>query len=390
MKVLLRAPLLTNSGYGVHSRQIFEWLEQKKDIDLRVDCLRWGHCPWIVSPDGLNGLAGRIMSRAVPFQKHESVDVSFQVQLPNEWDPSIARKNIGISAFVETDKCNPLWIEHCNKMDHIIVPSTFTKGVVEASGTLTKPITVVPEWYNHMLLNKSESDKIIAEDKRYNFNTQFNVLVMGLLTSVDSSTDRKNLVNTIRWLFDAFSDKKDVGIILKTSLGKDGIQDRKLCDQFMGDLVSNFRKTDFPKIHLVHGNLQPSEIAALYRHGSVKMFASATRGEGYGLPMIDAAVAGIPIVATGWSGQFEFLDRDLISPVDYTLETIPKNRIDNQIFLDGFQWAQPSRQSFQKEVKNVYNDYKKAKTKASKLKKKVTQKFHKKVLYKKYEEILGE
>ena len=29
MKVLLRAPLLTSSGYGVHSRQVFEWLEKR-------------------------------------------------------------------------------------------------------------------------------------------------------------------------------------------------------------------------------------------------------------------------------------------------------------------------------------------------------------------------
>ena len=33
MKVLLRAPLLTNSGYGVHSRQIFEWLYEKQNIE---------------------------------------------------------------------------------------------------------------------------------------------------------------------------------------------------------------------------------------------------------------------------------------------------------------------------------------------------------------------
>ena len=197
MKVLLRAPLLTNSGYGVHSRQIFEWLEQKEDIDLRVDCLRWGHCPWIVTSEGLDGLAGRIMSRATPFEKHEKVDISFQNQLPNEWDPSLARKNIGISAFVETDKCNTQWIEACNKMDHIIVPSTFTKGVVESSGPLSKPITVVPEWYNHILLNKAATDKILSKDKRFKFDTSFNILVMGLLTSIEGPADRKNLLNTL-------------------------------------------------------------------------------------------------------------------------------------------------------------------------------------------------
>ena len=272
MKVLLRAPLLTNSGYGVHSRQIFEWLEQKANIDLRVECLRWGHCPWIVSPDALDGLAGRIMSKAMPFEKHVTVDLSIQNQLPNEWDPSIAKRNIGVSAFVETDRCNAQWVEACNRMDHVIVPSTFTKTVVESSGQLKTPLSVVPEWYNHALLNKSEIDKIISSDSRFNFNTKFNILAMGLLTSVDSETDRKNLFNTLVWLFEVFSGNKDVGIILKTSLGKDGIQDRRNCEHIVQDIIARFRKTQFPRVHLVHGNLQPKEIAALYRHKSVKMF----------------------------------------------------------------------------------------------------------------------
>ena len=389
MKVLLRAPLLTNSGYGVHSRQIFEWLEQKENIDLRVDCLRWGHCPWIVTPDGLNGLAGRIMAKATPFNEHEKVDISFQNQLPNEWDPNLARKNIGISAFVETNKCNPAWVEACNRMDHIIVPSTFTKDLVKRSGLLNSPITVVPEWYNHSLLNRSVTGSMLAKDNRFKFNTNFNVMVMGLLTSVDNVADRKNLLNTLVWLFEVFEDKKDVGIILKTSLGKDGIRDRKLCESIIKDIVAKYRKKAFPKIHFVHGNLQPTEIAALYHHKSTKLFVSATRGEGYGLPLIDAAVAGVPVVATDWSGHFEFLERELIYPVDYSLKDVPSSRIDNQIFLEGFQWAEPKKESFQSQVATVYSDYKSAKLNANKLKKKVTQKFHKKVLFKKYDEVMS-
>ena len=39
MNVLLRAPLLTNSGYGVHSRQIFDWLSSRSDVNLVTECL---------------------------------------------------------------------------------------------------------------------------------------------------------------------------------------------------------------------------------------------------------------------------------------------------------------------------------------------------------------
>ena len=149
MKVLLRAPLLTTSGYGVHSRQFFEWLNEK-DIDLKVECLNWGLTPWMVNPEKEDGLVGEIMSKSK--QLDPPFDVSIQVQLPDEWDVKLGKKNIGVSAFVETDRCNPQWVEKCNQMDHIIVPSTFTKNVVRRSGVLMTPISVVPEWFNHSVL----------------------------------------------------------------------------------------------------------------------------------------------------------------------------------------------------------------------------------------------
>ena len=50
-KVLLRAPLLTNSGYGIHSRQLFSWLYNKKDVELTVECVQWGRTPWILDTE---------------------------------------------------------------------------------------------------------------------------------------------------------------------------------------------------------------------------------------------------------------------------------------------------------------------------------------------------
>ena len=49
---------------------------------------------------------------------------SFQLILPNEWDPNIATYNVGMTAGVETTRCNPAWIQAVNQMDEVIVPST--------------------------------------------------------------------------------------------------------------------------------------------------------------------------------------------------------------------------------------------------------------------------
>ena len=132
-KILLRAPLLTNSGYGVHSRQIFDWLDGREDIDLIVECLQWGRTSWIIDEKEENGIVKRIMSKSRPIDKNE-IDVSIQVQLPDEWDTSLGKFNIGVTALVETDKCSYEWVDKCNSMDHVIVPSTFTKNVLKRSG----------------------------------------------------------------------------------------------------------------------------------------------------------------------------------------------------------------------------------------------------------------
>ena len=127
IRVLLRAPVLTVSGYGIHSRQIFKWLESRDDIELYVQPLNWGNTTWMINPDMEDNLIKRIMDCSKEFSG--KYDMSFQVQLPDEWDPSIAIKNIGISAVVETDRCNPDWIKCIDKMDAVIVPTDHEIGI---------------------------------------------------------------------------------------------------------------------------------------------------------------------------------------------------------------------------------------------------------------------
>ena len=153
-RILLRAPLLTCSGYGTHARQIFRYLMTCPDVEVTCHCLYWGMTSWIVDHNFENGLAKEIMKRASsPDDNEKKFDVSIQVQLPNEWDPNIANVNIGVSAFVESDVCNYKWVELCDPMDMIIVPSHFTKGVIENSGETTTPVRVIGESFYEDILH---------------------------------------------------------------------------------------------------------------------------------------------------------------------------------------------------------------------------------------------
>jgi glycosyltransferase involved in cell wall biosynthesis len=386
MKVLLRAPLLTNSGYGVHSRQVFDWLYNRKDIELTVECLRWGNTPWMLNQDSENGLIRKVMQKSLPLEG--DYDVSFQIVLPDEWDPGLAKKNVGITALVETDRCSEKWVAAANKMDHVVVPSSFTESVLKKSGLVTTKTSVIPEWFNDSLLNRSLLAKTQNDERFSKIDKPFNILLVGALTSLNDEDDRKNIKNTIKWVCEEFSGHDDVGVLIKTTMGRNTSLDKKMCAKRLKSFITSLGE-ESPKVYLVHGNMEKNEIASLIDHEKVKMFVSATRGEGYGLPLIEAAAAGKPIVATNWSGHLEFLQEENFKKVDYDLIPISETKVDNRIFFKGFKWAEPIEKSFKSQIRSVYNDYETAKQNAKSMKKHIHYNFNSSAIKKQYDELLS-
>jgi glycosyltransferase involved in cell wall biosynthesis len=380
LKVLLRAPLLTTSGYGVHSRQIFEWLSELNNIDLHVECLNWGMTPWILNDNYEDGLIKKIMECSKKLEP--PYDITFQLQLPDEWNPELGKINIGMSAVVETDRCNPKWIDACNRMSHVIVPSNFTKSVLKRSGILTTPVSVIPEWFD-----KNIEAENFKEIDLGNIDTDFNFLVISQLNSNNALDDRKNIFNTIKWICEEFNGDQSVGVFLKTNSGKGTTIDKKITKNIMQQMVKAFGKKEFPRIYLIHGNMEKEEVASLYAHDKINCFVSATRGEGYGLPIVDAAASGMPVIATNWSGHLDFLG-DNFSKVDYQLKEIRKEKVDNRIFFEGFRWAEPVEKDFKQKIRNVFENYEKHKIEAQTLKEKTSNNFSKAVILKQYNKFL--
>tara|TARA_R110002074_G_scaffold352517_2_gene523932 strand:- start:855 stop:2024 length:1170 start_codon:yes stop_codon:yes gene_type:complete len=385
-KILVRAPLLTNSGYGVHSRQVFSWLleeSKKRNFKIDVECLNWGNCSWIVNESKEKGLVKEIMERSRPLSP--PYDVTFQIQLPDEWDPKLGKFNVGITAAVESDKCNPKWLDCCNKMDQIVVPSTFTKNVLKRSGILLKKINVIPEWFHETIENKD------IEDVELNLSTSFNFLTVGMLTHTDPKQDRKNLFNTISQLCEKFKNNKEVGIVVKTSLGKNSAFDRKKTKQYFSQIAKASKgNAEYPKIYLLHGDMTKEEIAALYKNKSIKCYVSLTRAEGYGLPLIEAAASGLPVITTNYSGHLEFLKGQKFLPVDYSMIEIPNEKVDDRIFIKNTKWAEPLKDSYFTKLNEVYYNYEYHKSNALEISAYISENYSKNAIIQKYNKLFAE
>lgn len=343
--VLLRAPVLTMSGYGVHARQVARWLfdqEEALDLDIAVEPLNWGHTGWLTDVDAEDGLVGRVLQAAdntKPFY-----DVTIQLQLPNEWNPMLGAFNVGITAGVETDRCNPGWIDAVNQMNLVIVPSEFTKSSFLASGNVSTDIVVVPESFVDEVKNQDSCSIDL------NLETKFNFLVFGQVTGNNPENDRKNLAYTIKWMAEALADRPDVGVIVKSNLARNTKIDRLASTNMFAKLIHEVKVGPGPRFYLLHGNMKNKEVVGLYKHPTVKALVSLTHGEGFGLPILEAAACGVPVIAPDWSGHMEFMKHGRFLKLEHKIAPIHESRVDNHIFVPGAQWAYPIEQDAKKRL----------------------------------------
>ena len=122
-----------------------------------------------------------------------------------------------------------------------------------------------------------------------------------------------------------------------------------------------------------------------------------THGEGYGLPIFEAAYNELPVIAPDWSGHVDFLyapvkdkktGKDKLRPhfgrVKYTLQQISKDaRWDGVLEKDSL-WCHAEQGSYKMVLREVYKDYNRFKSNAKKLNKWIRKNFVAEDLYDKF------
>jgi glycosyltransferase involved in cell wall biosynthesis len=89
------------------------------------------------------------------------------------------------------------------------------------------------------------------------------------------------------------------------------------------------------RIVLIDGALGRAEVCWLIQNSQV--YLSLHRSEGFGRPIAEAMFLGTPVIATGWSGNVDFLSEETGFPVRYRLRPVSASEYP---FAAG-EWAEP-------------------------------------------------
>jgi glycosyltransferase involved in cell wall biosynthesis len=114
-----------------------------------------------------------------------------------------------------------------------------------------------------------------------------------------------------------------------------------------------------PSIYLLHGDLTDGEINELYNHPKVKAFVSFTKGEGFGRPLLEASLMQKPVIASGWSGHVDFLDKDMSYLLPGELKPLHHSAVVPEMLLAESQWFTVDYKKGSEILVDIYKNYKK-------------------------------
>lgn len=406
-RVIVKGPALSASGYGEQARFALRALREQEDtVDLYLINIPWGrtgNAP--LEPEEkawLNGLQTKTQMEAQRNGGKLHFDISLQITIPNEFE-KMADVNIGYTAGIETTKVAPQWIEKSNMMDKIIVPSNHSKDVfeqtvyrakqegndVEFDFKLTTPVEVCAF--------PALKDEFVVPELP--LETEWNFL------SVAQWGPRKNVEATIRNFLEEFRNESNVGLVMKLNIARNNIMDKLASEARLKQVMKSVKdKYGEVKCHvyLLHGSLTDAEMRGLYRHPKIKAFVTTTHGEGFGLPMFEAAIAGLPIAAPAWSSYVDFLyapkkdkktgktkNRAHFAKIDFDLKPVQKEAVWDGVIQADSQWCWVKDHSVKSTMRDLVKNHTAHVSTAKKLSSHVLENFAEEKQLKKFSEIIG-
>ncbi|MEM6538111.1 MAG: glycosyltransferase family 4 protein [Pseudomonadota bacterium] len=237
---------------------------------------------------------------------------------------------VGVWAW-ELSKAPTTWRRPSKLLSQINVPSSFVAESLQ--GIVTAPVNVVPHAVEVDTNDWSEARSIYRASIGL---TESNVVCLAMADG-RSSLYRKNLLGAIDAFERSRSEQRDAHLVIKT-------RNLDTNHQIGKQIIDRAQTSD--QIHLINENLSTYERNTLLAASDI--FLSPHRSEGFGLALAEAMAHGKPVIATGWSGNTDFMTSETSVLIGSVLTSVddPTGIYTGTNSPSGAQWAEPDMHAF--------------------------------------------
>ncbi|PCM45252.1 glycosyltransferase [Marinobacter sp. ANT_B65] len=158
---------------------------------------------------------------------------------------------------------------------------------------------------------------------------------------VSSCFPRKGIDAMLQAWGIAFSRHQDVTLVIKTFDNPHNNVDQLLAEHQSAN-------PDYPRVIVIKEDLPDGQLKSLYQQ--CHALIAPSKAEGFGLPLAEAMLSGLPVITTGWSGQMDFCDESTAWLVRFEFEPA-----DTHFNLSDSLWANPGVEDLASQLQVVFN-----------------------------------